>query len=69
MSKTLDFKVFCLTAYKTKHELSGQKAFELFQKYGVFSYLESCYDVLHTTGRDYLIEDIEKYIQARQKTA
>jgi hypothetical protein len=41
---------------------------ELFKKYGVLQYLEECYDVLHTTGRDYLVEDIDLFIKAR-KTA
>ena len=39
---------------------------DLFKKYNVFDYLESFYDVLHTTGRDYLIEDIDIYINSRR---
>ena len=69
MSKTLDFKVFCLGAYKAQHNLKGREVVDLFKKYNVFAYLETCYDVLHTTGREYLIEDIDKYIAARKKTA
>lgn len=69
MSKTLDFKVFCLGAYKTQHNLQGREVADLFKKYNVFAYLETCYDVLHTTGREYLIEDIDKYIDARKKSA
>ena len=51
MSKTLDFKVFCLGAYKTRHNLKGREVVDLFKKYNVFAYLETCYDVLHTTGQ------------------
>lgn len=69
MSKTLEFKAFCFEAYRAAHNLTGRKAMELFKKYKVLDYLTTCYDVLHTTGREYLIEDIDIYIKARQKTA
>lgn len=57
MSKTLDFKVFCFEAYKSYHKLKGRETMDLFKKYNVFHYLTTCYDVLHTTGREYIIED------------
>lgn len=66
MSKKLDFKVFCFEAYRAEKKLSGRETMGLFKKYGVLEYLDSCYDVLHTTGRDYLIEDIELFINARK---
>lgn len=49
--------------------MKGRDAMDLFKKYNVFEYLTSCYDVLHTTGREYIIEEIDKYINARKKTA
>lgn len=66
MSKKLDFKVFCFEAYRAEKKLSGRETMGLFKKYGVLEYLDSCYDVLHTTGRDYLIEDIDLFINARK---
>ena len=68
MSKTLEFKVFCFEAYRAEKKLTGYETMELFKKYGVLQYLEKCYDVLHTTSRDYLIEDMDIFINAR-KTA
>lgn len=59
MSKTLDFKIFCFEAYKAHHKMKGRDAMDLFKKYNVFEYLTSCYDVLHTTGREYIIEEID----------
>lgn len=69
MSKTLDFKIFCLVVYKTKHGLSGEQTFDVFKTYNVFRYLEDCYDVLHTLGADYLVEDIDKFISSHKITA
>ena len=66
MSKTLEFKTFCFEAYKAAHKLTGRKTIELFVRYGVLDYLNDCYDVLHTTGRDYIIEDIDLFINARK---
>lgn len=67
MSKTLEFKAFCFEAYRAAHGLTGYKAMELFKKYGVLKYLETCYDVLHTTGRNYIVQDIDIYIDVRRK--
>ncbi|MBQ7006239.1 MAG: DUF3791 domain-containing protein [Oscillospiraceae bacterium] len=66
MSKTLEFKVFCFEAYRAEKKLTGRQAMQLFKQYGILEYLEECYDVLHTTGREYLIEDIDLFIAARQ---
>lgn len=66
MSETLEFKAFCFEAYRAAKGLSGKEAMELFKQYGVLDYLGKCYNVLHTLGREYLIEDIDMFIAARQ---
>ena len=68
MTKTLAFKVFCFEAYRAEKKLSGKETMELFKKYGVLDYLTVCYDVLHTTGRNYIIEDIDIFIEARKNS-
>lgn len=67
MSKTLAFKTFCFEAYRADKKLSGRAPMALFKKYGVLDYLDACYDVLHTTGRAYLIDDIDAFIRVRQE--
>lgn len=66
MSKTLEFKVFCFEAYRAEKKLTGREAMDIFKKYGVLDYLGTCFDVLHTLGRDYLIEDIDLFVAARK---
>ncbi len=66
MSKTLEFKAFCFEAYRAEKKLTGLEAITLFKKYGVLDYLDACFDVLHTTGRAYIIEDIHAFILARK---
>ena len=67
MSKTLDFKVFCFEAYRAEKKMTGREAMQLFQEYGVLNYLDKFYDVLHTTGRQYMIEEIDEFIDVRKR--
>ena len=66
MAEIVKFKVFCLEQYKNKHNMNGSTAHQLFKKYDVFKYLGSFYDILHSYGAGYIVQDIEKYIAARQ---
>lgn len=65
MSNKLAFTVFCLENYKEYRSLSGKQVQELFAKYGVFDYIREFYDVLHTTGVQYLMNDIDIYLRSR----
>jgi len=38
------------------------QALSLFRQTNVFKYLVEGYDVLHTQGRDYIVADIEDFI-------
>jgi len=66
MPEIVKFKAFCLERYKYEHNMSGRDAIRLFMQYGVMNYIESFYDVLHTFGDKYLVEDINLFIKARQ---
>ena len=68
MSKTLEFKVFCFEAYRAEKKLSGKEAMKLFKQYGVLDYLNACFDVLHSAGRDYIIEDIDIFIDPNDES-
>ena len=69
MSKTLAFKVFCFEAYRAEKNLSGIETMKLFKKYGVLDYITACFDVLHSTGRNYIVEDIDIFINARKNNS
>ncbi len=65
MSQETKFTIFCLESYKSYRKLSGRQAADLFEKYGVFDYVREFYDVLHTTGYQYINQDIDLYLKAR----
>jgi hypothetical protein len=47
--------------------ISGRAAYELFQSTGADEYVRNCYGALHTTGEQYMLEDIDEYIQNQCK--
>ncbi|MCL2367298.1 MAG: DUF3791 domain-containing protein [Oscillospiraceae bacterium] len=66
MPEIVKFKAFCLERYKYKHNMSGKDTFNLFKQYGVMDYIGSFYDVLHTFGDQYIVDDIERFIKERR---
>ena len=65
MSKQGDFMIYCTEQYKTAKNLTGRQVAELFSRYSVWDYIYSCFEALHTTGANYIVEDIDLYIAAR----
>jgi len=61
--KKLAFVSFCIEEYKTLHGLDGAKAAFCFEKCSVVDYLMEHYDVLHSFGREAILNDIEQFIQ------
>ena len=68
MSKETTFTVFCLENYKMHRNLSGKQVLDIFDRYGVFDYIREFYDVLHTTGYNYINNDIDIYLKSRGYT-
>ena len=69
MDKVLPFKIFCLENYKAFHNLTGRAALDIFNKYKLFEYINTHYDILHSFGLIYLINDIDNFISYRAAPA
>lgn len=65
MAKELSFTIFCIENYKAHRSLTGKQVWDLFSKYGVFDYLNEFYDVLHLTSHQFINNDIDGYLSAR----
>lgn len=61
------FVAFCIEEYGAAKGMSGEQVLDLFSKYGLVDYLSEFYDVLHTQGRQWLIEEIGEYIEIRKE--
>ena len=66
MDEKTNFIVYCIEEYKSAERLSGKAVIDLFNQYRVIDYIRAYYEALHTTGRQYIVEDINLYINARQ---
>lgn len=59
------FQLFCLESYRSAKGISGTKALADFRKAGVFNFLASGFEVLHTQSKNYLISEIIEFINRR----
>lgn len=60
------FLVYCIEVYKQAKGLAGRQVLELFDRYGVADYIMDSYGALHTTGEQYIVDDIDRFIENRQ---
>jgi len=65
MDNTTKFLVYCVEIYKTAHKLNGKQVMQLFNKHQINEYIINCYEALHTTGPEYIIDDIDGLIAER----
>ena len=61
------FLVYCVEIYKTAYKINGKQVIQLFSQYGISEYIVTCYGALHTTGPQYIIEDINGLIEEQRK--
>ena len=66
MDDKMSFIVYCIEEYKNAENLTGKAVIDLFNRYRVIEYIRAYYEALHTTGRQYIVDDINLYINARQ---
>lgn len=62
MSNQLKFVIFTAEQYKYAKNLNGKQLSKLFSDNQVWEYLFTYYEALHTTGYNYIIQDIDSYI-------
>ena len=66
MDDRTDFVVYCIEEYKSAKKMNGKKVIDLFNRYHVIDYIRNYYEALHTTGRQYIVDDIDMYIKSRE---
>lgn len=60
------FLSFCIELYGKKYQLSGDEVVSLFDRYEVLPYLEENFEVLHTQGHQWLMEEIDEKINSKE---
>ena len=66
-SDILFFLSFCIEQYKVHKGLSGSETMKLFDDYGITDYLVNNYDVLHTQGAQWIMQDIDEIIKSKNR--
>ena len=60
----LDFSTYCIGALSIYLDRSQKDVFNMLNESGVLmGYIIRCYDVLHTFGRQYLVEDLSSILK------
>ena len=67
MESSTKFLVYCIEIYKTAKKLNGRQVIQLFNKYEISKYIIEYYGALHTTGSEYIIDDISSLIKERSQ--
>lgn len=64
--KKLTFVVFILHALGQHWNMTTPEVYEILNTTGILDdYIIKCYDVLHTLGKEYLVEDITEFVREK----
>ena len=65
--KELEFAVFCIENVAKKLEVDGTVAYDMLavQTDVLQNYIIPCYDVLHTQGKEYIVNDLIDMLKAK----
>ena len=61
------FISFCIEQYMNAKGIDEDEVIATFSEYGVFDYLYEYFEVLHTQSRQWIVADIEEFINDRKK--
>lgn len=62
----LTFVVFILYALGEHWKMTTPEVYEILSTTGILDdYIIKCYDVLHTLGKEYLVEDITEFVREK----
>ncbi len=64
--KTLEFVTYCISKLAEKLKLSQQDVYKRLESSGIlYGYIVPSYDVLHTFGSRYLMDDLTDYMREK----
>ena len=62
-----EFYTYCMVNYASYQHISGMQAWVLFKESGADAYVINNYDLLHTQGLEYVLDDIHRFIERRKR--
>lgn len=67
LKEEFEFYTYCLEHYATLKRISGMRAWVIFKESGADDYVTNNYDLLHTQGIEYILDDIQRFINRRKR--
>lgn len=65
--EAFEFYVYTLEKYAISKRMSGMQALALFREYDADEFLLEHYDLLHTQGTGYVLDEVQRFIDRRKK--
>lgn len=65
--EAFEFYVYTLEKYSISKRISGLQALAIFKEYEADEFLLNHYDLLHTQGTGYVIDEVQRYIDRRKR--
>ena len=66
-TKITEFISFCVEIFAEAKGLLGKEVMELFEQTGLLDYLSECYDMLHSMGKVWLLQDMDCFLKNRNE--
>ena len=64
--RELNFSIFLLYSLADRWKKTPVSVYKILNSTGILdNYIIPCYDVLHTQGKEYLVEDITEYVKEK----
>lgn len=62
-----EFYAYCIEAFAREEKISGIRTWALFKEAGVDDFLIDNYDLLHTQGTEYVLDDIRRILNRKSR--
>ena len=65
--EVFEFYTYCLENYAIRKQISGMRAWVIFKESSADEYVIDNYDLLHTQGLEYVLDDVQRFINRRKR--
>lgn len=65
INEVLYMEIRLVGAFSEKYKLTRAAVNEIFSKYKIWQYIESCYEAFHLNGDEYNLDDISEYLKGK----
>lgn len=65
LNEVLFMEARLFSEYLRRFKMKPKDANRVFEKYGIWKYIEDCYDILHMNGDEYILNDIEYILRKK----